>query len=76
MYPNSPKFGSWYLVTACTHCEQRIILFRDLTEGKSELSGTQSTQICPKCDREFTSRLEHYQHIERRDNRRFFSTDF
>jgi hypothetical protein len=76
MYPLTLQAGTWYLVIACTYCEQRIILFRDLTEGKSELSGTCSSLTCPKCKREFTNKVQHYQHIDARSRQRFYAGDF
>jgi hypothetical protein len=52
--------GNWYISLVCA-CRRRLILFRDLTEGKGNLQGVY-TLTCPACGAQGSYTAEHYQH--------------
>jgi len=56
--------GSWYLRYLCKGCNTEQILFRDLTQGKSNLLATY-TVMCQSCGHKATydgASIEHYHH--------------
>ena len=55
--------GQWYIVVTCDGCKCKILLFNDLNEGRSKLRGS-FVVICPRCQREASMAVEHYQHSE------------
>jgi DNA-directed RNA polymerase subunit RPC12/RpoP len=61
MLPYEPRHGQWYISAVCSQCTQRIILFRDLSDGKSELKGS-FVFDCPYCEYRGTYQAEHYRH--------------
>ena len=52
--------GKWYISVVCEHCTRRLILFPDLTEGKSDLKQSRITITCPDCRNEGSYLAEHY----------------
>jgi len=50
--------GSWYISVVCS-CNKRIVLFRDLTNGKGSLRGDFSL-VCPECGKSGSYPAEHY----------------
>jgi hypothetical protein len=58
--------GTWYISVVCS-CRERVILFRDLTNGRGTLQGTFGLK-CPACGKEGSFPAEHYQHNPRRSN--------
>jgi hypothetical protein len=54
--------GEWYISVVCKHCSHRILLFHDLSEGKSELRQSRLHITCPQCQKEGPYVAEHYQH--------------
>ena len=53
--------GEWYISVVCEHCHQRVLIFHDLSEGKSELELSRFHITCPKCQEEGSYIAEHYQ---------------
>ncbi len=53
--------GEWYISVLCKHCLRRILLFYDLSKGKSELRESKLKIICPNCNIEGSYQAEHYQ---------------
>jgi len=43
-----PQQGTWYIVVTCDKCKSTIVLFPDLTEGKSVLDANYIV-TCPRC---------------------------
>jgi ribosomal protein S27E len=41
--------GAWYLLFLCRGCQNKQILFRDLSEGKGSLLGATYTVVCQGC---------------------------
>ena len=54
----------WYISVVCEHCSHRILLFHDLSEGKSELLRSRIHVMCPNCQEEGSYMAEHYQQPE------------
>ena len=52
--------GSWYISITCT-CQERLILFADLTKGTGTLQGSFSV-TCPACGTWGSYAAEHYRH--------------
>lgn len=44
--------GEWFIAVVCDQCLNRIILYNDLSEGKSELQGNRLEATCPTCGAE------------------------
>src|SRR4029453_18260015 len=61
-----PQFDRWYLAVTCDKCSSKVILFRDLNEGKSDLHGTRYSLRCPRCKSWANGKAERYRHRERR----------
>jgi hypothetical protein len=61
-----PTPGQWYISLVCEFCKRRIILFPDLNEGTSDLMNSRISMICPKCQTETSSAVEHYLHLRKR----------
>lgn len=55
-----PTPGKWYLSLVCESCKRRIFLFRDLSEGKSDLEKSRVSVTCPECHQVASSPVEHY----------------
>jgi hypothetical protein len=53
--------GRWYIAVICARCHHRVILFPDLSEGKSDLGRTQFIITCPNCIEEGSYPAEHYE---------------
>ena len=52
--------GTWYISVVCA-CKNRVIFFRDLTNGKGTLQGTLGF-TCPACHKWGAYEAEHYQY--------------
>jgi DNA-directed RNA polymerase subunit RPC12/RpoP len=61
MFPIAPEIGKWYISVVCTHCGTKILMFPDLSEGRSGLSGSLHT-TCPNCNHDGAFKAEHYHH--------------
>jgi hypothetical protein len=59
----NPEEGQWYLSVTCDPCHCRILVFRDLNNGKGDIRGV-FHMTCPHCKREQNLPVEHYQHHE------------
>ncbi len=59
------RVGRWYLVANCPNCKTMIPVFRDLSNGQSRICGSYVLK-CPRCRREGSYDVKHYQHHERR----------
>jgi hypothetical protein len=66
IYPANPQLGRWYIAVTCEKCKSKLVLFPDLTEGKSDLQRSGYSLICPRCKDLTDGKAEHYQHRERR----------
>ena len=55
-----PSPGKWYISLVCEHCKRRILLFPDLSQGKSDLKNSRISTECPECHKETSSEVEHY----------------
>jgi hypothetical protein len=56
--------GAWYLLFLCKGCQTRQILFRDLTQGKSNFTAAYVV-VCENCGHKAVyegDQLEHYHH--------------
>jgi ribosomal protein S27E len=53
--------SKWYISVVCEKCSHRTLLYRDLTEGKSDLGKTFVKTVCPNCKTEASRQIEHYQ---------------
>lgn len=52
--------GEWYIAVICEQCKHRVILFHDLSEGKSDLEKSQFSITCPNCNLKGSYPAEHY----------------
>ena len=55
-----PSPGQWYISLVCECCKHRVFLFRDLTEGESNLERSRVSATCPECGQMTSSQIEHY----------------
>ena len=58
--------GHWYLMFSCVHCQERQILFPDLTNGTSDIRGSYTVR-CERCGlsgKYDTKAIERYRHSE------------
>ncbi len=58
------KPGNWYLMYVCKGCEEKQILFPDLSDGKSKINASYIID-CPTCghkDSYDSAQIERYQH--------------
>jgi hypothetical protein len=61
-----PQFDRWYLAVTCDKCSSKLILFRDLNEGQSDLFGAIYSLQCSRCKSLARGKAERYRHRERR----------
>jgi RNase P subunit RPR2 len=61
-----PEFDRWYLAVTCDKCGSKLILFRDLNEGRSDLLGAIYSLQCSRCKSLAKGKAERYRHRERR----------
>jgi hypothetical protein len=61
-----PTPGKWYISVVCEHCMQRIILYPDLSKGKSDLKNSRISTTCPRCQAATSSAVEHYMRPKKR----------
>jgi RNase P subunit RPR2 len=60
----SLRSGKWYLRFVCKNCERTQVLFPDLSNGQSKISGSYIVK-CPDCryeGRYDSENIERYQH--------------
>ena len=53
--------GEWYISVVCEKCSHRTLLYRDLSEGKSDLKRSRIVVTCSECNTEAPLLVEHYQ---------------
>jgi ribosomal protein S27E len=53
--------NEWYISVVCEHCNHRVLLFPDLSNGTSELMRSRLHITCPECEEEGSYMFEHYQ---------------
>ena len=58
MLPAAP--GEWYISVVCEVCKRRVLLFRDLSKGKSKVEKSWISLKCPECHQNTSSQIEHY----------------
>ncbi len=69
-----PSPGQWYISVLCEHCKRRIILYPDLSQGKSELNNSRISLQCPECDAETSSQVEHFFQPKKRSSDELMAT--
>jgi len=53
--------GEWYIAVVCEQCSHLVMLFHDLSEGKSDLGDSQFLITCPNCNQRGSFPAEHFQ---------------
>lgn len=52
--------GEWFISVVCEQCNHRVLLFNDLSDGKSDLRQSRFNIVCPECQVEGSYVVEHY----------------
>ena len=61
---STPFAPEWFISVFCESCAHRVLLFRDLSEGQSDLHQSRWLITCPYCFVEGAYLVEHYQQVE------------
>ena len=61
MGKGNPFVQGWYLAVICDFCKKRVLLLRDLNDGKVAINGSFEV-TCPECGNGGVYPVEHYYH--------------
>jgi hypothetical protein len=69
----NPETETWYVIVTCEKCKSTVVLFRDLTEGKSALNANYIV-TCGGCGHKAAYLAEHYYHSAEQANKNALAT--